>query len=108
MPWQQRGTKRYYYRSERLNGRPARRYVGAGDSPAAELAATTDDLRRLEREIAARESCAERERLREAEAPLLQLCQMTDALSRAALLAAGYRQHARGTWRRCRETERAE
>ena len=105
MPWQNRGTKRYFYVSQRVAGRPVRRYVGTADSPAAELAATTDDLRRLEREIAARERHAERERLREAEAPLLQLCQMTDALSRAALLAAGYRQHARGTWRRCRETE---
>ena len=68
MPWQQRGSKRYFYRSERVAGRPVRRYVGAGDSPAAELAATTDDLRRLEREIAARESRAERDRQQGAEA----------------------------------------
>ena len=105
MPWEQRGSKRYFYVSERRGGRPVRRYVGAAASAAAALVAAADDLRRLQREIAARESRAERERLREAEAPLLQLCQMTDALSRAALLAAGYRQHARGTWRRCRETE---
>jgi hypothetical protein len=108
MPWQQRGSKRYFYRSERVAGRPVRRYVGAGDSPAAALAATTADLRRLEREVAARESRAERERLREAEAPLLRLCEMTDALTRAALFAAGFKQHDRGVWRRCRETERAE
>ena len=82
-----------------------RRYVGAAASAAAALVAAADDLRRRQREVAARERHAEQERLREAEAPLLQLCQMTDALSRAALLAAGYRQHARGTWRRCRETE---
>ena len=108
MAWQVVDGRRYYYRGRRLCGRTRRVYVGPAGSPAAELAAAADDLRRLEREIAARESCAERERLREAEAPLLQLCQMTDALTRAALLAAGYRQHARGTWRRCRETERAE
>lgn len=83
-------------------------FVEAADSPAAELAATTDDLRRLEREIAARERHAERERQREAEAPLLQLCELTDILARAALVLAGFRQHARGEWRRCRETERAE
>ena len=105
MPWEQRGSKRYFYDSERRGGRPVRRYVGAAASAAAALVAAADDLRRLQREIAARERHAEQERLREAEAPLLQLCQMTDALSRAALLAAGYRQHARGTWRRCRETE---
>ena len=108
MPWEQRGSKRYFYVSERRGGRPVRRYVGAAASAAATLAAADADLRRLEREAAARERHAEQERLREAEAPLLQLCQMTDALSRAALLAAGYRQHARGTWRKRRETDRAE
>jgi hypothetical protein len=105
MAWQEVDGRRYYYRGRRLCGRTRRVYVGPAGSPAAELAAAADDLRRLEREIAARESCAERERLREAEAPLLQLCQMTDALTRAALLAAGYRQHDRGEWRRCRETD---
>jgi hypothetical protein len=108
MGWEQVGGRRYFYLSRRVGGRPRRVYVGPANSPAAELAAAADGLRRLGREIAARERQAERERHREAEAPLLQLCQMTDALSRAALLAAGYRQHARGTWRRCRETERAE
>ena len=108
MGWEQVGARRYFYLSRRVGGRPRRVYVGPANSPAAELAAAADGLRRLGREIAARERQAERERHREAEAPLLQLCQMTDALSRAALLAAGYRQHARGTWRRCRETERAE
>jgi hypothetical protein len=107
MPWQQRGTKRYYYRSERLNGRPARRYVGAGDSPAAELAATTDDLRRLEREIAARESRAERDRQQGAEAALQKLCEASDIVARAALVGAGYHRHG-GEWRRCRGTGQAE
>ena len=105
MAWSQRGSRSYFYVTQRVNGRPVRRYVGAAASAAATLAAADADLRRLQREVAARERHAEQERLREAEAPLLQLCQMTDALSRAALLAAGYRQHARGTWRRCRETE---
>ncbi len=108
MPWQNRGTKRYYYRSERLNGRPLRRYVGAGGGPAAELAAAADDLRRLEREIAARERHAERERQQEAEAPLLQLCEVSDTVARAALVLAGYHRHDRGEWRRSREPERAE
>ena len=108
MAWQEVDGRRYYYRGRRLCGRTRRLYVGAAGSPAAELAAAADHLRRLGREAAARESHAERERLRGAEASLLQLCQMTDALTRAALLAAGFRQHARGAWRRCRETERAE
>ena len=103
--WEQRASKRYYYRSERVAGRPVRRYVGAGGSAAAQLAAAADDLRRLEREVTARERHAERERLRGAEAPLLELCAVTDVLARAALVVAGYRQHDRGDWRRCRETE---
>jgi hypothetical protein len=106
--WERRASKRYYYRSERVGGRPVRRYVGAGGGAAAELAAAADDLRRLEREIAAREGHAERERLREAEAALLELCEVSDIVARAALVGAGYHRHDRGEWRRCCETGRAE
>ena len=106
MAWQEVDGRRYYYRGRRLCGRTRRVYVGAAGSPAAELAAAADGLRRLGREAAARERHAERERHREAEAPLLALCERTDVLTRAALLAAGFRQHDRGEWRRCRETER--
>ena len=108
MAWQEVDGRRYYYRGRRLCGRTRRVYVGAAGSPAAELAAAADHLRRLGREVAARERHAERERLRGAEAPLLQLCQVADALTRAALLAAGFRQHDRGAWRKRRETDRAE
>ncbi len=101
MAWERVGSRRYYYRSERLAGWPVRRYVGTG--PAAELAAAADDLRRLQRAARARELEAERDRRREAEDPLLALCKLTDTLTRAALVAAGYRQHDRGEWRRPRE-----
>ena len=50
MPWEQRGDRRYYYRTERRLGRAARRYVGSGD--VAELAAAADELHRLERAAA--------------------------------------------------------
>ena len=108
MAWQEVDGRRYYYRGRRLCGRTRRVYVGAAGSPAAELAATADDLRRLEREIAARERHAERERLRGAEAALLELCEVSDIVARAALVAAGYHRHDRGEWRRCCETGRAE
>jgi hypothetical protein len=36
---------------------------------------------------------------------LLQLCEETDILVRAALVAAGYHQHARSTWRLRRDTK---
>ena len=107
MPWQQRGTRSYFYTHERAGGRPVRRYVGAAGSPAAERAAANADLRRLEREAAARERHAERERLREAEAALLELCEVSDIVARAALVGAGYHRHG-GEWRRCRGTGQAE
>jgi hypothetical protein len=100
MPWDKRGEKRYFYTAERVNGRPVRRYVGAG--PAAELAATADDLCRVERAAEARERRDEQARHEEADAPLRELCQLSDLLARAALLGAGFKQHARGVWRRRR------
>jgi hypothetical protein len=102
MAWHQQGTRTYYYRSVRIGGRPVRRYVGAG--PAAELAAAVDELRRLERAIEARERQAEEARLRQAEAPLLALCEGVELLTRAALMAAGFRRHDRGEWRLRRDT----
>ena len=106
MAWQVVDGRKYYYRHRRVGGRPRTVYVGAAGSPAAELAAAADGLRRLQREVAARERQAEQARHRGAEAPLLDLCELTDVLARAALVLAGYHRHDRGEWRRCRETER--
>jgi len=100
MAWEQRGEKRYYYHSERVGSRVVRRYIGTG--AIAELAATADDLRRLERAIEIRERRAEQERLAAAEAPLLELCELSERLAHAALLAAGFHRHDRGAWRRTR------
>jgi hypothetical protein len=102
MAWQVVDARKYYYRHRRVGGRPRTVYVGAAGSPAAELAAAADGLRRLGREAAARERNAEQARQREAEAPLLALCERSDVLTRAALLSAGYHQHHRGPWRRRR------
>ena len=104
MAWEQVGRRRYYYRSQWVKGRSVRRYIGTG--PAAELAAAADDLRKLKRAIAARERQAEQARRHQAEAPLLALCQLTDLLTRATLVTSGFHQHDRGTWRRCRDTQR--
>src|SRR6516162_8465430 len=100
MAWQVVGGRRYYYRHRRDAGRPRTVYVGAAGSPAAELAAAADDLRRLGREVAAREHQAEQARHRDAEAPLRALCERTDVLTRAALLVSGFHRHHRGQWRR--------
>jgi hypothetical protein len=100
MPWEVRGSKRYLYRPQRVRGRPRRIYLGCGR--VGEQAAAADAQRRLERETAARELAAEEARLREAEAPLAQLCTEVHILGRACLVAEGFHQHARGQWRRRR------
>jgi hypothetical protein len=104
MAWQVVDGRKYYYRHRRVGGRPRTVYVGVAGSPAVELAAAADGLRRVGREVAARERHAERERQQGAEAPLQALCELTDVLARAALATAGYHRHG-GEWRRCRETE---
>jgi hypothetical protein len=101
MPWDQVGRRRYYYRSEWVSGQSVRRYVGTG--AVAEMAASADELRRLRRAIEARLLRDETARREEAEAPLHKLCAVTDVLTRAALVAAGYHRHDRGTWRLCRD-----
>ena len=107
MAWEAVNGRRYYYRTLRVGGRPRRVYVGAAGSPAAELAAAADHLRRLGREAAARERHAEQARHQEVEAPLRALCELTDVLARAALVAVGYHRHG-GEWRRCHGTGQAE
>jgi hypothetical protein len=103
MSWEQRGDKRYYYRQEWIDGRSVRTYEGTGE--VGELAATTDALRRVDEEIEAHQQRQEQERRAAAEAPLAELCAQTDLLVHAALLAAGYRRHDRGEWRRKREPQ---
>jgi hypothetical protein len=101
MSWETRGGRgRYYTRSKRVGGRVRREYVGSG--LLAELAAAEDALHREAREREARDRPTERERLEALDAPLGALDALTGALYRAALVAAGYRQHKRGEWRKRR------
>ena len=100
MTWEQRGEKSYYYHNKRVGSRVVWRYLGTG--AIAELAAAADDLRRLERTIEASARHAEQARLQEAEAPLLELCDCSERLACAALLAAGFHRHDRSRWRRTR------
>jgi hypothetical protein len=90
----------YYYRVRKVNGRVVREYVGTGR--VAELAAELDALQRQERQRerdARRAVWAELEAL---DAPLDDLDELADLVARAALAAAGYRQHKRGEWRKRR------
>jgi hypothetical protein len=100
MAWEARGSRRYYTRSKRVNGRVVREYVGTG--PVAELAAAADSLRRADRLAALESLRGEQARWREALTPLLALSRVADLVARAALLAAGYHQHSRSSWRKKR------
>jgi len=106
MAWQVRNGKRYYYRTMRVKGRYVCRYLGTGS--AGDLAAAADNLGRLTRAIELRRRKEEQERFEQAQAPLQEISYMIDALTRATLLAAGFHQHDRGQWRRCRASNRAE
>jgi hypothetical protein len=95
----------YYYRARKVNGRVVREYVGRGE--VAELAAQADAIGRADREAEREARRAERAELEELDAGVNELNQLADLLARAALLAAGYRQHKRGEWRKRRRGARA-
>jgi hypothetical protein len=100
MAWEQRGSRRIYYRSERDGRRVRRVYLGSG--PVAELAATLDELRRAERRAEAQARRAEEARRSAAAALLERLVHAAGLMAEAALERAGYHRHDRGKWRRRR------
>ena len=99
MAWEERerGT-RYYTRSRRVNGRVTKEYIGSG--PIAELMALADETDRRRREEEARAWKKEREDLECLDAEAGEMCELAELLNRAAFVAAGYRQHNRGEWRK--------
>ena len=100
MSWEARGNKRYFYKNERIGRKVVRRYYRQG--PGAELGGTTADLRDVNKAIAQRERQLEEAHFQEALVPLLEFCAVTDIITRATLLAAGFQQHQRGAWRKTR------
>jgi hypothetical protein len=101
-PWEKRERGGLYYtRSRRVNGRVVREYVGGG--ALGELAALTDTQERQRREEEAAAWREERERLEELAGLVDEFCEAVETVARATLLAAGFRQHKRGEWRRRRD-----
>jgi hypothetical protein len=100
MGWVIRHGRRYYYRSVRMGHTVRRVYAGTGE--AGRLAAAEDDRRRQARRDRDRVRREEEARWAEAEGQLDDFNRWTEALARAALMAAGYFRHARGHWRRRR------
>ena len=101
MGWErrQRGG-RYYTRSRRVAGRVLREYVGGGDL--GEAAAALDESERLQRATARQRLLDERQRIDAVSAEVTAIADLAEALARAALVAAGYRRHDRGQWRKRR------
>jgi hypothetical protein len=90
----------YYYRVRKVSGRVVREYVGAGR--VGELAAQLDAAERGERAAEGAARRAEQAEMDALDAPLNELNDLVELLAQAALLAAGYRQHKRGEWRKRR------
>src|SRR5215213_5707938 len=93
----------YYTRTRKIGSRVVREYVGGGTL--GHIAALQDAQERRRREEEAALCKEERERLEALVAPVEDLCEAAETLYRAALLAAGYRRHQRGQWRRKRESK---
>jgi hypothetical protein len=91
---------RYYTRSKKVNGRVVREYVGCGK--AAELAAQLDAINRQEREAKRDAARAQRAEQAALDAQMDRLNELGDLLAGAAMMAAGYRRHNRGEWRKRR------
>ena len=104
-PWERRERGGLYYtRSRKVNGKVVREYVGGGVP--GEIAARMDALKRRERDEEAATWKEEREQMEALEAPVEELCEAAEMLTKATLLASGYRQHNRGEWRKKRERDR--
>jgi hypothetical protein len=100
MGWEQRGGASYYYTAQRVGGRVLKMYVGSG--PAAEYAALLEAEARAGRRQAAEAEKRERDELAALDAALAPLDELADALTAAALVAAGFHRHHRGAWRKRR------
>ena len=103
MPWLTRGDRCYYYRSIRTAKGPRNVYVGTG--PAAAAVAEADELRRRERQRVHEELGAIQAKIEETLVAVVELNENLELLTRSALLAAGYHQHARSEWRRRRHAK---
>jgi hypothetical protein len=87
----------YYTRSRRVNGQVVREYIGGGEL--ARIASESDAMSRTLRKAKRQQERAELERLGALAAPVSELCEVTEILARAHLLAGGYHKH-KGEWRR--------
>jgi hypothetical protein len=101
MGWESRnGRGRYYTRSRRHGGRIVREYLGTGQL--GESWAVLDGLARAEVAAGGAAARAELEELVELDELVAVYAQTVELAARDVLLAAGYRRHQRGEWRKTR------
>jgi len=101
-----RNGRPYLYRSIRRNGRVTSEYVAGGEDAFLIHVLESDDRdrQRFDRQ----EARSERKELDDLERALDDLAEQSRDLARDALSAAGYRQHHRGEWRKCRASRHHE
>ena len=98
MTLQVRNGRPYCYRSVRRGQRVGRVYLGAGRL--AEFADAALRRQRAERQAKADQARRQCEAWADDDALIENLDELVRLLVRSALLAGGYRQHARGDWRK--------
>ena len=98
MAWEQRGTKRYYYRSVRHGRRVTRTYIACG--PVGILAAEMDAQERAARQAKAEAWQQARKDMEALDAQITAWWNASSTLIDATLTAAGYYRHDRGPWRK--------
>ena len=99
MAWETRNGRSYYYRSVRCGDEVHKVYVGSGEL--ARIAHERDVISRAAEEHRRQEERRELERLEALCAPVLELSEAAEILTRAHLIARGFRRH-KGEWRRAR------
>src|SRR5947208_2695620 len=97
MPWVQKGSRRYFYCSRRINGQPRRIYMGTGQ--VGELNAGLHDRERRQRQAEDQVWQVELVELARADALMDDLRTLADLIARAKLLLAAFYEH-HGEWRR--------
>ena len=86
----------YYYKTERVDGRVRKKYVGTGD--VAHAIAHADETLRRRRAAHSERARVELEEARTLASAGEELCEATDILAVAELVAAGYHRR-KGQWR---------
>jgi hypothetical protein len=107
MSWDKKARgheKGYFYRCKRVAGRPVKTCLGRGR--AGEMAALLDEHAREQRQAARLKTLQERADLALADLALKESRELTNLLTEATLLLAGYHLH-HGCWRRRRGSHAA-